>query len=112
GLDPEALEEPREVLGRDVPRRAGRERASAEAAGRAVERRDAGLVGRERVGRAHAVRVVEVPRAALEDPGSPEGRRDPAHLLRGRLPDRVADRDLEAPEIEELPGDRDGGGGL
>src|SRR6185503_4824433 len=60
GLDAHALEHEHQVLGDHVAARAGRERAAAETAHRAVEVAHPYLVGGERVGDAETARIVEM----------------------------------------------------
>src|SRR6185369_14789801 len=60
GGDAHAFEHEHQVLGDHVAARAGRERAAAEAAHRAVEVAHAFFVGGERVGKPEAARVVQV----------------------------------------------------
>src|SRR5687768_7009390 len=60
GAQSHSLEHEHQVLGDDVAARAGRERAAAQAAERAVEVAHAFLVGGERVGEAEAAGVVKV----------------------------------------------------
>src|SRR6185436_19635340 len=60
GFHAHALEHEHQVLGDDIAARAGRERAAAESAHRAVEAAHAFLVGGEGIGDAEAARVVEM----------------------------------------------------
>ena len=60
GLDPHTLEQVDHVFGGDVAGGAGRERAAAEAADRAVERTDSGIHGGQYIGDAEASGVMTV----------------------------------------------------
>ena len=102
GLEPLPLQEPHERLGRDVARRSGRERASAQAGRRGVEDADAGLEPGGDVLERAAAGVVQVERDPLDRDVSAHRLDDLRHLLRPGDADRVADRDLVAPQRREL----------
>ena len=100
GLDPLAVEQVDEILGADVPGRARRERAAADAADRGVEHRRAGLERRVRVREAGVARVVQVhadwaaERHRLAD--------ELRHLARHADADRVGEDDLVGAGVREL----------
>src|SRR6266545_2407170 len=85
-----------EVLGGDVPRRAGRHRAPSQLAESRLERVDPLLEGREHVRQALTPRVVEV--GGELDPGEAlaSGGEELPDLARVRHPGCVAERDLLA----------------
>ncbi len=84
------LEEPHEILCRDVARRAGRERAAAEAADRRVED------GGSRLERGEAVRVAGVARVVAVEAGGARQLDESAHRRGSRNADRVRKDDFGA----------------
>src|SRR5688572_12694435 len=103
GRDAHAFEHEDEVFGDHVAARAGRERAAAEAAHRAVEVAHAFFVGSERVGKPEPARVVQVGGLELVADlvfHSPE---NPADLRGVGVADGIGERDAVA-ELRELRG--------
>ena len=103
GLDPHPVEHVQEVLGGQVPRRAGRVGASPEAAGGAVDDAHALLQRRQHVGEGRAARVVEVHGEAIRRDRSLQPPRDVRHLCRHRDPDGIPDRHLVAAGVHQPP---------
>src|SRR5581483_7835659 len=87
-LDPLALEQEDEILGRDVARRARRVRAAAEAADRRVEQ------PRARLERGETVRIPGVARVVPVEPRRARLGDERAHRRGGRDADRVRQDDL------------------
>src|SRR3954463_7227904 len=92
GLDSLAMQEVDEVLGGDVPRRAGREGAAAEPSDRGLEDSRAGLQGGVGVGEPGIPRVVEVDPDGQAEVLRP--RDEVAGLTRHADSDRVREHDL------------------
>ena len=99
---PQAVEQVDEVLGREVADRARTgERAAAEAARRAVDDRHAPLERRVDVGQRLAARVVGVQPDAPDVDQREHGVEHARDVAGRRRPDRVAEADLVAAEVEQ-----------
>src|SRR5205814_3889601 len=107
-LDAHVLAHAGEVLRGEIPRRAGRVRASAGSADGGVERRDAHLEADEAVGERSAVRVVQVQREHAWRKVLQERLEDTARLQRISHANRVAQRELGAPHVAQLASDLQG----
>src|ERR1700694_1667002 len=102
GRHAHALEHEHQVLGDHVAARAGRERAAAEPAHRAVEGAHADVIRRERVGEAQSAGIVEMRRLELVAYLLLHPREDALHLRRVRVADRVGERHGVAEAGERL----------
>src|SRR5882762_9602948 len=102
--DSHRFEHEHQVLGDDVAARAGRERAAAEAAHRAVEGAHAFLVRGERVGETEATRVVEVRSLELRADGLSDFGKYAPDLRRVGIADRIGERHAVA-ELGQGSGD-------
>ena len=107
-VDAETVEQPHEVLGREVPGRALGVRAAPEPAGARVVRRHTGAQAGLHVGEGLAVGVVEVQREPV-DVGAGLGERlhERGDVARGADADRVAEAELADAHLEQPLPDRD-----
>ena len=112
GLDAESVQHEQQVFGGEIARGARRERAAAESARRAVERRDAVVESRKHICESGAARVVEVQRDLREWHERDRTIEHRPHLSRMRGANRVADRNLVNTDVELAPGNVGDLGGL